>query len=45
MNFKKLKVYGEKEDFVKAAYLGPKIERWGIAVKPVITKEEYGWST
>lgn len=45
MNFKKLKVYGEKEDFVQAAYLGPKIERWGIAVKPVITKDEYGWST
>ena len=45
MNFKKLKVYGEKEDFVQAAYVGPKVERWGIAVKPVITKDEYGWST
>lgn len=45
MNFKKLKVYGEKEDFVQAAYLGPKVERWGISVKPVITKGEYGWST
>lgn len=45
MNFKKLKVYGDKEDFVQAAYLGPKVERWGILVKPVITKDEYGWST
>ena len=45
MNFKKLKVYGEKEDFVQAAYLGPKVERWGISVKPIITKGEYGWST
>ena len=45
MNFQKLKVYGEKEDFVQAAYIGPKVERWGISVKPVITKGEYGWST
>ena len=46
MNFKKLRVIGVKgEDFVQGAYLGPKVERWGISFKPVITKGDDGWST
>ena len=45
MNFKKLKHKGEEGEFILSAYVGPIIEKWGIQVRPVITKDDLGWST
>ena len=45
MHFKKLKVKGDKYDFVMGAYAGPVISKWGLSMRPVITKDTDGWST
>lgn len=45
MHFKKLKVKGDKYDFVMGAYAGPVISKWGLSMRPVIVKDADGWST
>ena len=45
MHFKKLKVKGDKYDFVMGAYAGPVISKWGLSMRPVITRMHEGWST
>lgn len=45
MHFKKLKVKGDKYDFVMGAYAGPVISKWGLSMRPIITKDNDGWST